>query len=55
MQLIQEFLFLFFQELDWVYNDVGGVMTESLMQGAEVVALKVNFFTAFTNVEVPIF
>jgi hypothetical protein len=36
------------QELDYVYHDVSAVMTESLMQGAEMIAMKVNFafFTA---------
>ena len=31
------------QELDYVYHDVSGVMTESLMQGADMIAMKVIF------------
>ena len=34
----------FLQELDYVYHDVSAVMTESLMQGADIIALKVRSF-----------
>jgi hypothetical protein len=32
----------YFQELDYVYHDVSAVMTESLMQGADIIAVKVS-------------
>ena len=34
--------YYFFQELDYVYHDVSAVMTESLMQGADMIAMKVR-------------
>lgn len=30
------------QELDYVYHDVSAVMTETLMQGADIIAMKVS-------------
>ena len=36
-----------FQELDDVYNDVSGVVAETMVQGAEIMMIKVRFFCYF--------